>query len=279
MCKIVGLILFFTWWGSVWAKPWKIFSRFKMWVFELLRQTEVETNNGYCCDSWGIVLSLKNQISFSSIEVEIKLELTEKSFFPTQDLIVEKGTLIWIRVYWGKIREGLTADYLIGCILWNPVARLGLSIASSAIGTGYLIFTNWGSTPRATLIKKLISWETETEREGSCRYTNWRCVKSNLWHRQEVGHLLPQRFVSLVPHELQQEERVCNWSSHVCEGWTFHQAHQALMGMFYLIHSFSRSWSRSVFQVNPRVGIPVSNYHHNMMIQNTPLSYKEYFDC
>jgi hypothetical protein len=194
-----------------------------MWVFEPLRQTEVETNDGYCCDFWGIVLNLKDQISSS-----IKLELTEKSFFPTQDLIVEKGTLIWIRVYWGKIGEGLTADYLIGCILWNPVARLGLSIASSGIGTGYLIFTNWGSTPRATLIKKLISRETQRdrEREGNCRSTNRRCVKSNLWDRQEVGHLLPQRFVSLVPHEyLQQEERVCNWSSHVCEGWTFHQAH------------------------------------------------------
>jgi hypothetical protein len=49
--------------------------------------------------------------------------------------------------------------------------------------------------------------------------------------------------------------------------------------MFYLIDSISRSWSRSVFQVNPRVGISVSNCHHNMMIQNTPLSYKEYFDC
>lgn len=205
------------------SKTLKYFLSFQMWVFEPLRQTEVETNDGYCCDSWGIVLNLKNQISFSSI----KLELTEKSFFPTQDLIVGKGTLIWIRVYWEKIREGLTADYLIGCILWNPVARLGLSIASSGVGAGYLIFTNWGSTPRATMIKKLISQERETER--NCRSTNRRCVKSNLWDRQEVGHLLPQRFVPLVPHELQQQGRVCDWSSHVCEGWTFHQAHQALM--------------------------------------------------
>jgi len=52
------------------SKSLKDFLSFQMWVFEPLREAEVETNDGYCCDSWGIVLNLKNQISFSSIKLD-----------------------------------------------------------------------------------------------------------------------------------------------------------------------------------------------------------------
>jgi len=47
------------------SKTLKDFLSFQMWVFEPLRQTEVETNDGYCCDSWGKIRSPSPQSNWN----------------------------------------------------------------------------------------------------------------------------------------------------------------------------------------------------------------------